>query len=238
MYIFKYHELEISEKGHVILSTNQELYNLLIGEDHDSFDDYIDPNYKQIYLENVTAAENKWFTAGIRARGITTLYCLKASHNKRNKSIHIRLASIDDLLGSHNYLADTVTAFKSQLELYDDVYFDYNPEAQTVIMTNTQAADFDAGLYSLEEIESMLCNKVSPANQERIKNFIGQVKSKTGRSTTRIEANLLNDDPSIHATILEARYVYFPSDKEHVVGHIHLEHKREAPRFQALREIL
>ena len=235
MNLFNFLELEISEKDHVILSADQGVYEALRTGNLGVFDDYIDDAYKQRYLRSIEASDGNWFTARILTDEGTTLYCLKATRKKKTNSIYILLASVDDLLESHSYLVDTVTCFKSQLELYDDVFFEYDPEAHTVIMANTQIADFDAGIYTMDEIETMLCNKVSENKRDRIKSFIGQIKSKTGRSTTRIDANLLNDDPSITATILDARYLFTPSKQERVLGHIHPEQKRSGVQLSSLK---
>ena len=235
MNIFNVLELEISEKDHVILSADQGVYDALKTGDHGIFDDYIDESYMRRYLKGLEEADGNWFTAGVLTDKGTRLYCLKARRNTKSNSIRISFASIDDLLDNHNYLVDTVASYKAELELYDDVYFEYNPDSQTILMANTQLADFDAGLYTLDEIESMLYNKVSETKRDRIKSFIGQLKSKAGRSTTRIEANLLNDDPTISATILNASYVFTPSRQERVIGHIHPELKRGTVQASALK---
>ncbi|WP_034446732.1 GGDEF domain-containing protein [Butyrivibrio sp. AE2032] len=235
MNIFNFFEMELSEKDHVILSADEGLYDALMSGVNGSFDDYIDEAYKDLYLKGLSLADNKWFAAGIKTNNGVQLYCLKVSFKEKTNTLHVVLAGINELIDNNNYLTDTVTAFKSQLELYDDVYFDYDPEAQNVILANTQAAEFDAGLYSIDDIENMLCKKVSQSKQDRIKAFIGQVKAKAGRATTHIEANLINDDPSVQTTILEAKYVNYSSQKEHVVGHMHLEHRTGGPQVSSLK---
>ncbi len=235
MNIFNVLELEISEKDHVILSADQGVYDTLKTGDLGVFDDYIDESYIRRYQKGLEEADGNWFTAGVLTDKGTRLYCLKAIKKKNTGSIRITFASIDDLLDNHSYLVDTVAAYKAELELYDDVFFEYDPEAQTILLANTQLADFDAGLYTMDDIESLLCSRVSKSKRDSIRSFIGQLKSKTGRSTTRIEANLLNDDPNITATILNARYVFTPSRQDRILGHIHPELKRGAVQASSLK---
>ncbi len=227
----------ISEKEHFILTADSAVYSAIKSGDFASFDDYIHEDYKKIYQENLAKADNSWFPLLLVSDEGDNLFCAKAERKviKGADSIQIFLFKIEDLFTQHDYLNEAVNTFLSQLELYDDVYFDYDPIAQTVILANTQAANLDSGLYSIEEIEAMLCKKLTPEKQEKLRSFITQVKTKAGRFSTRIEANLLNDDPAIFASILEANYVFYGGKKEHVVGHIHLEHKRGSVHITSLK---
>ena len=218
----------ISEKEHFILSADHAVYSCVKSGDFALFDDYIHEDYKKIYQENLVRADNTWFPLLIMSDTGNTFFCARAMRKiiKDVDSIQIILVKNEDLFDQHDYLSEAVNTLKAQLELYDDVFFDYNPNAQTVILSNTQATNLDAGIYSIEEIEAMLCQKLSQKDQEKLRSFITQVKTKAGRFTSRIEANLLNDDPEIFASMLEANYIFYANQKEHVVGHIHLEHKR------------
>ena len=230
-------KLILSEKDHFIISADRAVYSIIKSGELSSFDDYIHEDYKKIFKEALAKADNNWFPILIMSDTENNLFCARVERKiiKEVDSFQIFLVRIEDLFTAHDYLCEAVNTFKSQLELYDDVFFDYNPDAKTVILANTQASNFDSGIYSIEEIEAILCKKLTREKQERLKSFITQVNTKAGRFTTRIEANLLNDDPSIFASILEANYVFYSGQKEHVVGHIHLEHKRGSIHTTSLK---
>jgi diguanylate cyclase (GGDEF)-like protein len=230
-------KLIISEKDHYIISADHEVYDALKSSDFASFDDHIHDDYKKIYQENLHNANNSWFPLLLMSDTENNLFCAKAKRKviKGTDSIQIFLVKLDDIFTQYNYLSEAISTYNSQLELYDDVFFDYDPSAQTVSLANTQAANFDSGIYSIEEIEALLCQKLTPEKREKLRSFITQVKTKAGRFTTRIEENLLNDDPGIFASILEANYIFYSGKKEHVIGHIHLEHKRGSIHTTSLK---
>ncbi|MCR5558073.1 MAG: GGDEF domain-containing protein [Butyrivibrio sp.] len=221
-------KLVISDNGHIIISSDAPFSKMLMSGVFDSFDDYIHEDYIKIYRDNLALADNSWFPVRILSGDGSNLFCARAKRKKSDNTstIHMEFAKVEELFESQSYLTEAVNLFKTQVELYDDVFFNYDPKAKTVTLANTQIASFDAGIYSIDDIEDMLCRRTSPDQEESLKGFIGQVRAKAGRFSTRIESNLLNDDPSIVATILEASYVFLPSGQEHVVGHMHLEHRR------------
>ncbi len=218
----------ISENDHVIITADQSVYNFIKSGIHNSFDEYIHVDYRQIYIDNLSLCDGSWFPARILSDDGSNLFFIRAIRFEGTESntIQLSLVSFDALLESHNYMSEVVTTYEAQLGLYDDVFFDYDSEAQTFMIANTQLADFDSGKYSPEEIENLLCQKVDLDKLNAIKSFFGQVKSGAGRFSTRIEGNLLNDDSNISATKMEASYVFLPNGKEHVVGHIQLESQK------------
>ncbi len=234
---FNFLKFEISDNDHVIITADPALYKVLRSGIFDSFDDYIHDDYKKVFSENLALADNNWFPARILADDGSDLFLIRVSRKKTRKTSILRMTmiSVDELFDSHAHLEEAVSTYKSQLELYDDVFFNFDLNAQTVTLANTQIADFDAGVYSIEQIEELLCQKVSPDKKDDVKSFIGQAKSKVGHFCTRIEANLINNDSKYLATILEASYVFFSNGKEHVVGHMHLEHKRKNANTSSLK---
>ena len=232
---FKYLQTELSATRHLILSADQELYKILEEGEHHSFDDYIDPLYRDSFSKNVAKADGTWFPARLLLKSGSVLFYIQAKKVKKTDSIRLYLVSIDNLLIDRESLLEIVSTMNAQMALYDDIFFDYDPESLNLSLYNTQAADFDAGVYSVEETESILCRKVSPDMQDSVKTFIRQIKSKPGRFSTTIEGNLINNDPNITSTLLEASYALMPSGKEKVIGHIHPISKHEGSKASILK---
>ena len=232
---FKYLQTELSATRHLILSADQELYKILEEGEHHSFDDYIDPLYRDSFSKNVAKADGTWFPARLLLKSGSVLFYIHAKKVKKTDSIRLYLVSIDNLLIDRESLLEIVSTMNAQMALYDDIFFDYDPESLNLSLYNTQAADFDAGVYSVEETESILCRKVSPDMQDSVKTFIRQIKSKPGRFSTTIEGNLINNDPNITSTLLEASYALMPSGKEKVIGHIHPISKHEGSKASILK---
>lgn len=219
-------QIEISAKDHILVSGDQNAYKKIKSDEYTAFENYIVPEYRQNFIEKVEKADNTWFPARIMSDTDNALYYVRATRKENTNLIKLVLVCIDDLIEANNDLERIVATYKAQLDLFDDVFFEYDPVTGMVNVYNTEAVHFDAGKYTLEEFERLLCMNINEKKQAPLKAFLGQIKAKTGRFTARIEANLANGDTSVRATILEGAYVFFYDGTEGVVGHIHLDNSR------------
>ena len=225
----------LTPEDHLIINADNSIYDVLESGVHHSFEEYVDPIYRENFRKKVSAADGNWFPARIISDNGSFLYYVSARLERKTNNIRVSLIGIDELIAEHSDLLEMVTTLRSQLSLFDDIFFIYDPDTKTLTLSNTQAADYDAGSYSLDKAEAMLCQKVNPSEQDSVRSFIGQVKSKAGRFSTRIEGNLINSDPDITTTLLEACHVYFPSGIERVAGHIHPESSRHSVKVTSIK---
>ena len=119
--------------------------------------------------------------------------------------------------------------------MYEDVFFEYDAAKETVNVYNTAIADFDTGVYSINEFENFLISKVDEEQKQAVKSFFLQIKSGVGRSTTVIDGNLLNDDSSVTQTVLDEAYAFYGADTEGVVGHIQLKRDGGSSKLSVFR---
>ncbi len=216
-----FHEITISENDHKMISANAKSYSLFKGGTVIAIEDCVTEEYRENFIKNINLAANTWFPARIDSDHGADLYYVRA-FRKDDDMIHLVLVNIDELMDAHYMLNRQIGAYKAQLDLFDDVFFEYDPEKETVNVFNTEIAEFDAGIYSISDFEEMLTKRVTGRQKSVVKNFIGQIKNKTGRSTIRIDANLLNDDLNITHTVLEEAFSFYDKETSGVVGHIHL----------------
>ncbi|MCR5403488.1 MAG: GGDEF domain-containing protein [Butyrivibrio sp.] len=223
---YSYLKIQIADDSHLLVSADSKAYGIIKSDEYTSFENYVVPEYRENFLKKLEEADDTWFPARLMSDTNNVLYYIRAARSKDNSLITMILVSIDELLESHNKLFRTVATYKAQLELFDDVFFEYDPAEGTVNVYNADLAHFDAGVYSIEEFERLLCQNISERKQAPIKTFIGQMKAKTGRFNARVEANLASGDTSVRATILEGAYIYYYEGSEGVIGHIHLDNSR------------
>lgn len=223
---YSFLQIEISGENHYMISGDPKAYRMLKSDELTSFENYVAPEYRENFLKKIEEADNTWFPARIMSDTDNVFYYIRAERNESTNIIKLILVSIDELLDTHKELVNTVATYKAQLDLFEDVLFEYDPVAATIRVYNTELAHFDTGIYTLEEFEKFLSQNISDKKQGQIRYFIGQIKAKTGRFSVSIEANLLNEDPTVKSTILEGAYVFYNSGKESVVGHIHLHSSR------------
>ncbi len=216
-----FYEFVISEESHVIISADDKAYSIIKNNVHTTFEEYVVPAYREAFIKNISVADNTWFPTRILSKDNNPFFYARAY--KKNNTICIVLVNIDELLESHNDLAISNATHKAQLSLYDDVFFEYSPSNGNIEVYNTQNANFDSGIYNVDEFEAILCNNLSTRQQSVVRSFIGQMKSKVGRFSVKINSNILNDDTNATMTILEGSYFCYYKQSEAVIGHIHLE---------------
>ncbi|WP_029231121.1 GGDEF domain-containing protein [Butyrivibrio sp. VCB2006] len=217
-----FHEILISENGHRVISADAKAYGIINSDTISAVEEYVVEEDRDNFIKNIELADSSWFHVEIKSGDDNHLYYVKADRNADDGMIRLVMVNIDELLEAHYRLNRQICAYKAQLDLFEDVFFEYNPERDTVNVFNTEIAEFDAGVYSLSDFEELLTQKVSGRKKNAVKGFITQLKGKTGRFTARIDANILNDDPNVTYTLLEEAFLYYDKETEGVVGHIHL----------------
>ena len=223
---YSYIEVVITEDSHVIIECDSRGRQIFSGISDAAIDDRITDKYKENFALKVGQAEDRWFPARITVKDATPLFYIKAIKQREKKAIKLTLVNLDELLDAHGELIRLVSSLRAQLDLYEDVFFEYDPETECVGVFNTDVAKFDAGIYTVDEFEEILCMDVPQKSQKAVRDFITQMKSKIGRFSSRVDANILNNDNGYTSSHIEGAYVFFHEETESVVGHIHISNDR------------
>ncbi len=220
---YSFLEVVISGDSHVIISADQQAYDTVARGLEGAFEEKIlAGEYRDNFLRMIAIADDTWFPARIMMGEKSPLFYIRASKQTNTNMIRLIIVSVDELLESHYRLMRDSASYRAQLDLYEDVYFEYDPGTDIVNVSNTEMARFDSGEYTLSEFEMLLCMNIAPKSQKAVKGFIGQMRAKTGRFSARVDANVLNDESGYTVSQLEGAYVFFDEDSERVVGHIHV----------------
>ena len=217
-----FHEITLSGDEHRMISADAKAYSIIGSDTYSSFEDYVQEEYRENFKKKLELLEDDWFPARLKNGSSKSLYYMRASRKENSNMIRLVMVNIDDLMGAYARLNRDVNSYRAQLDLYEDVFFEYNPSLDIIKVYNTEAASFDAGIYTLDDFESMLLENAKGRHRQIVKSFIGQIRAKAGRYTARVDANLLDDDPNVTYTQLEEAFVFYDKESEGVVGHIHL----------------
>lgn len=215
-------EFVISGENHSLISADSRAYGIIGSDTLTAFEEYVSEDYREEFLENIERADDTWFPTRILKGDDAPLYYVRAARKLNTNMIRLIIVSIDELLLTHNELIRDVATYRAQLQLFEDVFFEYDPEISVVKVYNTQNARFDSGDYNVDDFENMLCKGLGKKGQSSVRSFIGQMKAKTGRFSVRVDGNPVNDDPAFTSSLLDGAYVFYYKNTESVVGHIHL----------------
>ena len=214
-----FHEVIITRDDQKIVSADAWIYDVLGSDAVKPMNELIAVEDIEIYRNNVRNCDGNWYPSKFLCPD-DMYYTYMRCQKDGDDLVRITLVNADDLLNAHSSLMKTINGFKAQLDLYEDVFFEYTPDNDRVYVYNTELALFETGEYTLDEFERILLERAQEDQKQAVKGFITQVRSKVGRSTTMIEGNLLNDDPAVTNTVLDEAFIFFDMETEGVVGHI------------------
>ena len=222
-----FYEVIITKDDQKIVSADAEVYDLLGTNAIKPMHELIAIEDMDIYKNNIKNCDGEWYPSKILGQN-TMYYTYMCAHRYNDKLIRLTVVNAKDLLNAHSSLMKTINAFMAQLNLYEDIFFEYDMKSESVRVYKAEFSDFDTQTYSISEFEEKLLSRTDNAQKQKVKGFIGQVKSGVGRSTTTIEGNIINDDSEVTNTLLKETFVFYDKDTEGVVGHIQLQRGRES----------
>lgn len=216
-----FYEIIITRDDGRIVSADAAVYDMLGNYAVKPFHELIAVEDIDIYKNNIANCDGKWYPSKIISPDTMYYTYIRALADTDNL-IRLTVVNAHDLLNSHSTLMKTINTFRAQLNLYEDVFFEYRPDDESVYVYNTGIADIETGTHSIADFEEQLSKRADDSQKQDIRGFITQVKSGVGRSTTIVDGNILNDDTGVNQTVLEEGFVFYGKDTEGVVGHIHL----------------
>ncbi len=228
-----FHEIIISRDDQRIVSADSEVYDALGNYVVKPMYELIAVEDMEIYKNNIKNCDGTFYPSKIMAPDTKYYTYMRAEAD--NDLIRLTVVNAHDLLNAHSSLMKTINALRTQLDLYEDVFFEYDKNLGTVEVSNTERAYFGTGTYSLSEFEGFLLAKADEEQRHAVKSFITQVKSGVGRSTTLIDGNILNDDTSVTHTVLDEAFIIYGANSEGVVGHIQLRRDKESIKVNDIK---
>jgi diguanylate cyclase (GGDEF)-like protein len=221
-----FYEIILTRDDGRIVSADSDIYDMLGSYAVKPLSELIAIEDIDIYNNNIANCDGNWYPSKIISPD-TMYYTYIRARADNDNLVRLTVVNAKDLLNAHSSLMKAINAFKAQLDLYEDVYFEYDPQKDSLYVYSTELADFDSGTYTLSDFESFLLARADEEQKQDVKGFISQVKSGVGRSTTVIDGNILNDDRSITQTVLEEAFIVYDKETEGVVGHIQLRSNKE-----------
>ncbi len=216
-----FYEIILTRDDERIVSADAAIYDMLGSYAVKPMHELIAVEDMDIYRNNIANCDGNWYPSKIISPD-TMYYTYISANAATDNLIRLTVVNAHDLLNSHASLMKGINSFKAQLNLYEDVFFEYSPDTESVYVYNTKISEIETGTYPISEFERLLLERADDDSKEEVRGFFTQVRSKVGRSTTIIDGNLLNSDPGVNQTVMEEAFVFFGKDSEGVVGHIHL----------------
>ncbi|MCR4584094.1 MAG: GGDEF domain-containing protein [Lachnospiraceae bacterium] len=112
-------------------------------------------------------------------------------------------------------------SLEAMLELFEDIFFIYEPEKGTICLYNTDVSTFDAGVMPYADFKATLFKKAGENHADEIKMLAAHFEKMTYRFITKVGCNIFNDDVTISGVIVKGRVNRREGMPENLVGVIH-----------------
>lgn len=229
-----FHDIIIARSDQKIISADAEVYQAFGSYVTKPMNELIAIEDIEIYENNIKNCDGNWYPSKIICPDIMYYTYIRAL-NDNDKLIRLTVVDAKELLNAHATLMHRINALNAQVQMYEDVFFEYHPDQETISVYNTEFSDFDKELFSISEFEEILLARTDDDQKQAVKSFISQIKSGVGRSTTIIKGNILNDDPKVTNSVLDESFFFYDKDTEGVVGHIQLKRIGESIKPYTLK---
>lgn len=125
-----FHEIIITKDDQKIVSADSKVYDALGSFAVKPMNELIASEDMEIYENNIKNCDGNWYPSKILSPDTMYYTYMRAADN--GKHIRLTVVNAHDLLNAHSSLMKTINTFNAQLNLYEDVFFEYDVAKETV----------------------------------------------------------------------------------------------------------
>ena len=221
MAVSQVHEILIAKNDHHLLSADADVYALAYKDTLAAFEEYLTVPDRAVFLQHLEEGNTDWFTGSfiIEPKRHYFLRFLPRLHADEN--IRLILSPVDKVIDSYQDMVFTMSSQRAMLGLFEDLFFEYRSETDTIIFYNTDHSHFDPGEHSFTEFVGGLQGIVTKENVLPLEMLIRHIKEKTASFAITLSQNIFNEDPAITDTMFRGAVAHHEGFGESVIGLIH-----------------
>ena len=216
-----FHEILITKNGHQLLVLDPKVYELANNDTLTAFEEYITAEYRASLLQHMESADGEWFMA-VFVNEPDRHYLMQVLPDPdQPDKLHMSLIEAEGMIGDYQNMLFTQGSQKALLSLFEDMFFEYCPDNDSVRLFNAEKSHFKDGSHSFDEIADHLRSKITEDNEMALNTLIRHMKDKTPSFQVTFSQNLLNEDPAISDTMFRGIVAHHDSKRESIVGLVH-----------------
>lgn len=148
-------------------------------------------------------------------------YFVRIKEGPSENSVAVLLLYAELLVETQNRLQKALSIKNALLEMYNDIYFEYEPENDMIRIYTVDRNEQNAESIPLEEFERRLMLHTDEKQKKDVRELITNIKIGTRRFEMRSDRNLLNGDEEDCLTIISLTSLYEKGVFLLAVGCIH-----------------
>ena len=218
-------EVLIASDDHRMLSANAEAWWLVQNDVFVPFESFLTEESKQVFLQHLEASDTEWFLAFF-SREPGTAYLTRIEPDTSSQGtepmIRVTLTRLDHLMEEHLRQNDSLDSYDTMLSFYDDLYYEYFPDRDEILLYNTRQTHFKQDILPLDEFRSILESSCNPESMPALGLWMNHLRSCTPRFRISIPSNLINqEDQGVQSVIVRGTVVQHRDGSSNPVGIVH-----------------
>ncbi|MDE5932321.1 MAG: hypothetical protein K2H40_07555, partial [Lachnospiraceae bacterium] len=149
-------------------------------------------------------------------------YYARIKEGPSENSVAVLLLYAETLVETRNRLQKAVSIKNALLEMYNDMYFEYEPENGMIRLYTVERNEQNAEYIPLEEFERRLTLHTDEKQKKDVRELITNIKMGTRRFEMRADRNLLNGNKEDCLMIISLMSLYEKGVFLIAVGCIHI----------------
>ena len=198
-------ELTLSADNHRVLSANKAAWALVENNVFLPLESFLEEENKALFLRKLTSGDGRWFALSFLNEPDVPFLAqvLPPDESQPSSMIRLLLVRADQILEDSLALNHQLAAAGDMLSLSEDVFFEVQPDTDTVVLFNTASSRYHNGSLPLsaflEDLQS-LCDEQALA---ALSDFVSHLREQNPRFQVIVPCNLYNQDSTVHATMLK-----------------------------------
>ncbi|MBR6165794.1 MAG: GGDEF domain-containing protein [Clostridia bacterium] len=217
-------EVLIAADDHRLLSANAEAWWLAQNDVFVPLESFLTEESSREFTRRLEEKDSSFFLSFFRRMPETaflTQILPNVSGEENAAMIRVSLCRLDQLMEDYHRAGDVLNAYDTMLSLYEDLFFEYIPAADTVTLYNTEQSAFQRGSMTLEKFREMLTARCAEGAIPMLETVIGHLRGGTPRFRVNVPCNLFNDDSRICSVQFRGITAHHVDNRKSIVGMIH-----------------
>ena len=213
----------IASDDHRLLSANAEAWWLAQNDVFVPFESFLTEESQAEFMDRLSARNGGWFLVFFQKQPeipYLTRFAFDAP-NLNDSVIQIILTRLDELMDNYRLANQSLGVYDSMLSLYEDLFFEYDRDSDTLTLYNTDQSAYHPGAVHLDDYTGLLSARCSQEARPSLSSLIAHLRNGTPRFRLNVPCNLFNDDPAIQSVQFKGITTRHRNDRKTLVGIMH-----------------
>ena len=215
-------EVLIASDDHRMLSANAQAWWLVQNDVFVPFESFLTEESKQTFLEHLRSSDTAWFlTFFSREPESAYLTRIEPDNSGSEATIRVLLTRLNDLMESFIRQGNLLSSYDSMLSFQDDLYYEYSPEEDEIVLFNTLQTHFAGGAQPLDSFRKQLEAKCDQESLTVLAAWMDHLRKMTPRFRLNIPCNLINSENQSVRSVSVRGIMIRRSGRVSMVGLVH-----------------